>query len=94
MVLSTKTKMEDWLTGQDASPIEAATQPASTTALVVEVTSPIIPPNQTEMERWYMLVVTTLVRSLNLETTGVILGDTVNALAGEVAFQNHHSSSP
>ena len=49
-VLSTKPKMEDWLTGQDASLIEAATQPASATTLVVELTSPIIPPDQMEEE--------------------------------------------
>ena len=35
-----------------------------------------------------MLVVITLVRRLNLEETGVILGDTVTALAREVTFQN------
>ena len=44
-VLSTKSKVEGQLTGQDASPIEAMTQP------VVELTSPITPPNQTEEER-------------------------------------------
>ena len=35
-----------------------------------------------------MLVVTALVRRLNLEATGVILRDMVTASAGEVAFQN------
>ena len=35
-----------------------------------------------------MLVVTALVRRLNLETTRVILGDTVTASAGGAAFQN------
>ena len=59
-----------------------------TTASVVELTSPIILPDQTEEERWYMLVVTALIRRLNLESTGVILGDMVTALAGGVAFQN------
>ena len=73
-VLSTKPKMEDWATGQDTSPIEATTQPASATPSVVELTSPIIPPDWMEEERWYMLVVTTSMRSLNLETTRVILG--------------------
>ena len=75
-VLSTKPKMEDWLSGQDASPIEATTQPASATTLVVELTRPIIPLNWMEEERQYMLVVTASVRSLNLEITRVILGDT------------------
>ena len=59
-----------------------------TTALVVELTSPIVLPDQTEEERWYVLVVTALVRRLNLESTGVILGDMVTALAGGVAFWN------
>ena len=87
-VLSAKSKMEDWPTAQDASPIEAITQPVSTTALVVKLTSPIIPPDQTEEERQYVLVVTALVRRWNLETTRVILRDTVTTLAGGVAFQN------
>ena len=87
-VLSTKPEMEDWLTGQDTSPIEAITQLVPTTALVVELTSPIIPSNQTEEERWYVLVVTALVRRLNLEATRVILGDTVTASAGGAAFWN------
>ena len=59
-----------------------------TTASVVELTSPIILPDQTEEERWYVLVVTALVRRLNLESTGVVLGDTVTTLAGGVVFQN------
>ena len=51
-VLSTRLQMEDQPTGEDASPIEATTQPASATASVVELTSPIIPPNWTEEEKW------------------------------------------
>ena len=86
--LSTKSEMEDWPMGQGASPIEAATQLVPTTALVVELTSPLILPDQTEEERGYMLVVTALVRRLNLEATGVILGDTVTTSARGVAFQN------
>ena len=35
-----------------------------------------------------MLVVTALLRRLNLEVTRVILGDMVTASAGGVAFQN------
>ena len=87
-VLSTKLQMEDQPTAQDASPIEAATQTASATATVVKLTSPITPPDWTEEEKWYILVVTTLVRSLNLETTGVILGDMVTTSAGGGAFQS------
>ena len=88
MVLSTKPNMEDQLTGQDASLIEATTQPVSATASVVKLTSPIVPPDQTEEKRHYVLVVTSSVRSLNLQTTGVILDDMVTALARGVAFWN------
>ena len=37
-----------------------------------------------------MLVVTTSIRTLNLEMTGVVLGDTVTAPPGGSAFQNPH----
>ena len=87
-VLSTEPKMKDWPTGQDASPIEAITQLVPTTASVVELPSPIIPSNQTEEERQYVLVVTASVRRLNLEATGVILGDMVTASARGAAFWN------
>ena len=59
-----------------------------TTASVVELTIPIILPDQTEEERWCVLVVTGSVRRLNLESTGVVLRDVVTALAGGVAFWN------
>ena len=81
-----------WRTGQLAkmqAQFEATTQTASAIALVVKLTNPIIPPDWTE-EKQYILVVTTLVRSLNLEMTSVILGDTVTASAGGGAFQNPH----
>ena len=80
--------MEDWLTGQDTSPIDAITQLVPTTASVAELTSPIILSDQTEEERWYVLVVTASVGRLNLEATGVILRDMVTASARGVAFQN------
>ena len=85
--------MEDWPIGQDASLIEAATQTASATTSGVKLTSPIAPPNWTEEEKQYVLVVTTLVRSLNLEMTGVILRDMVTALVGGGAFQNPHMAA-
>ena len=85
--------MEDQPIGQDASLIETATQTASTTASGVKLTSPIAPPDQTEEEKWYILVVTASVRSLNLERTGVILGDMVTTLAGGGAFQNPHMAA-
>ena len=80
--------MKDWPTGQEASPIEAVTQLAPPTASVVKLTSPIAPSNQTEKERWYVLVVTASVRRLNLEATRIILRDTVTTSAGDGAFQN------
>ena len=54
----------------------------------VQLTSPIAPPNQMEEEKQYVLVVTTSIRSLNLEMTSVILGDKVATSAGGGAFQN------
>ena len=76
-VLSTKPGTKDWLT-----------QLIPTAAPVVELTCPTMLSDQTKEERQYMLVVTALVRRLNLEATGVILRDTVTALAGGVTFQN------
>ena len=90
-VLSTKPKEEvpkDLPTGQVTSPIEAVTQIVPTTGSVVELTSPIVPSNKAEEERWYMLVVTALVRRLNLEATRVILRDTETTSARRVALQN------
>ena len=81
------------LTGQDASFIEVATQAASATTSGVNMTSPITPPNHMEEERWYMLVATTLIRRLNLETTGVVLGDTATALPGGSAFPYPHMAA-
>ena len=92
-VPSTKLQMEDQPIGQDASPIEAATQTATITASVVKLASPIIPPNQTEEEKWYVLVVTTLMRIFNLDTTGVILRNMVTTLARGGAFQNPHMAA-
>ena len=59
----------------------------------VKLTSPIAPPNWTEEEKWYVLVVTASIRSLNLEMASVILGDTVTALPGRSAFQNLHMAA-
>ena len=59
----------------------------------VKLTSTITLPNQTEEEKWYVLVVTALIRSLNLETTGVELGDTVTTSPGGSAFQNPHMAA-
>ena len=93
MVPSTRLQVEDQAIGQDASLIEAATQTASTTMSGVELTSPIASPNQTEEEKWYVLVVTASIRSLNLEMTSVILGDTLTASSEGSAFWNPHMAA-
>ena len=90
-VLSTTPEREapkDWPTGQAINPIETVASVVPTVVSVVELTSPIVPSDQTKEERWYVLVVTASVRRLNLEATGVILGDMVTALAGGMTFQN------
>ena len=74
--------------GQDASFIEVATQATSATTSGVSMTSPITLPDQTEEERQYVLVVTTSIRRLNLEMTGVILGDMATIPSSRSAFQN------
>ena len=68
--------------------MKATTQSASTTTLVVELNCPIASPHWADKGRWCMLVVTTSVRSLNLETTSVVLGDTVAILVRRGTFQN------
>ena len=93
MVPLTRLQVEDRPIGQDASLIEAATQTASATMSGVKLTSPITPPNQTEEEKWYVLVVTTLIRRLNLEMTSVVLRDTVTPLPRRSAFQNPHMAA-
>ena len=70
--------------------MEATTQTASPIMSRVELTRPIAPPDRMEEENWYVLVVTALIRQLNLETTGVVLGETVTTLPGRSAFQNPH----
>ena len=85
--------MEDQLIGQDASLIEAVTQTVSTTMSGVKLTSPITSPIWMEEEKWYVLVVTTLIKSLNLETNGVILRDTVTASSEGSAFWNPHMAA-
>ena len=90
MVPSTRLQVDGQPIGQDTSLIVAATQTASTTVSGVQLTSPITPPNWAEEEKQYVLVVTTSIRWLNLETTGVVLGDTVAALPQRSAFQNPH----
>ena len=70
-----------------------ASQTASVTASGVKLISPITLPDQTEEEKQYVLVVTASIRRLNLEMTGIILGDTVTALPGGNAFWNPHMAA-
>ena len=56
----------------------------------VKLTSPIASLDQMEEENWYVLVMTALIRQLHLETTGVILGETVTASPRRSAFWNPH----
>ena len=88
MVLPTESKMGDWLTDQDVGFIGAMTWIVPTMASAVKLTSPITPSDQTEEEKQYMLVMTALVRRLNLKTTGVVLRDMVTTSAGGLAFWN------
>ena len=79
MLQSFQPNPKDSPTSQATGTIEVVALIIPTTASVVELTNPIISSDQTKEERQYMQVVTALVRRLNLEATGVILGDMVTA---------------
>ena len=68
--------------------MEATTQTASPAMSNVELTGPITPPDRTEEENWYVLVVTASILQLNLETANVDLGQPVTASPGRDAFWN------
>ena len=59
--------------------MEAATQTASPAMTDVELTGCITPPDRTEEENWYLLVITTSIRQLNLGTTDDDLRELVAA---------------
>ena len=69
------------------SPITMVTQITST-GWVVQLAGSLTPWDQTEEEKWYVLIVTTSVRALNLEMTRVILSETMTASVGELAPEN------
>ena len=75
---------------QNTSFMEATTQTASPAMSSVELTRPITPPDRTEEENQYVLVITASIRQLHLETTGVDLRESVTASPGRGAFQNPH----
>ena len=66
--------------------MEATTQTTSPAMSGVELTRPITPPDRTEEENFYVLVITTLIRQLNLDTMCVDLGELVTASPGRGAF--------
>ena len=91
MVLSTESDMEiqkDLLTSWAISPIKVETQVLPTSRLVVKLASPLTPSDQAEEERRCVLIVTVSMGRLNLEATGVTIGDIVTASVGRVAFKN------
>ena len=68
--------------------MEASTQTASPAMFDVELTRCITPLDRTEEENKYTLVITSLIRQLNLGTANDDLGESATALPGRDAFQN------
>ena len=56
----------------------------------VKLTSPLTSLDGMEEENQYVLVVTTSIRQLNLETTGIVHREIVTASPGRSVFQNPH----
>ena len=73
---------------QNTSFMAAATQTTSPAMSGVELTRPITPADRMEEENWYVLVITALIRQLNLGTTSVDLWESVTASPGRGAFWN------
>ena len=88
VVLSTGLQVDEQPVGQNASLMEATTQAASPTMSGVKLMSPIASPDGMEEENQYVLVMTALIRWLNLETTSIVLRKMVTALPRRSAFQN------
>ena len=82
------TPVDDWPVEQNTSFMEATTQTTCPTMSGVELTRPITPPDRTEEENWYVLVVTVSIRQLNWETTAVGLREMVTAPPRRSAFWN------
>ena len=70
--------------------MEATTQTASPAMPDVELTRPITPPDRTGEENRYVLVVSTSIQQLNLETANVDLRELVTASPERDAFWNPH----
>ena len=72
----------------DASFTEATTQTASLAMSDAELTGCITPLDRMEEENWYMLVITALVRQLNLGPIDNNLRESSTALPGRDTFHN------
>ena len=72
---------------------EATTQTASPDMSNVEPTGHIIPPDGTEEKNQYVLVITTLIRQLNLGSVHGNLGESSSALPGRDTFWNPHMAA-
>ena len=70
--------------------MEAATQTASLAMSNVKLTGRITPPSRMEEENWYVLVVTTSIRQLNLGISDDDLRESVTASPGRDAYWNPH----
>ena len=68
--------------------MEAASQTASPAMTNVKLTGHITPPDRMEEESWYVLVITTSIRQLDLGTTDNDLGESVAVSPGRDAYQN------
>ena len=88
MLLPAKPEVETSQGTSTSQDTRMVAQIAPTTGSVVELTGPLVLSDQTKDERQYVLIITALVRRLNLEMTGVILRETMTASAGEVASEN------
>ena len=74
----------------DTSLTEATTQTASMAASCVELLRCITPLDGMEEENWYLLVITALIRQLNLGSASDNLGESSTALPGGDTFWNPH----
>ena len=68
--------------------MDATTQTTSLAMSDVELTKCITPPDRTDEENWYVLVITTLIRQLNLGTADDDLRESVTASPERDAYWN------
>ena len=75
---------------QDTHFMTASTQTIPLAMSDVKLTACIIPPDRMDEENGYILVVTALIRQLNLGTADDDLRESVTASPGRDAYQNPH----